>query len=101
MRYLRDRASCDAQGRASLAQNRDAHLVALTGYEYSKGSYILTRNIWVTAVPEVKNKCQGAKGNLALWLRELLGLHPDSEVTHFAVIEVKKDDIFLQPPIRM
>ena len=75
-----------------------AKVVTLTGYEYSKGSYTLTRDLWVTAVPEVKNKCQGVRGDLALWLRELLGLHPDSQVKHFVVIEVKKDDIFRPTP---
>jgi hypothetical protein len=45
-------------------------------------------------VPEVKNKCQTARGDLELWLRQLLGLHPNKQVTHFVVMEVKKGDIF-------
>ena len=69
-------------------------VVTLTGYNYAKGSNTLSRDVWVTAVPEVRDKCQGVRGDLAMWLRELLGLHPDSNVTHFVLIEVKKGDIF-------
>ena len=69
-------------------------VVTLTSYQYSKGPTTLGRDVWVTAVPEVKDKCQGVRGDLAMWLRQLLGLHPDSSVTHFVVIEVKRADIF-------
>jgi hypothetical protein len=71
-----------------------AKVVTLTAAQYSKGSYKLPDDVWVTAAPEVKNKCQGVGGNLPMWLRQLLGLHPNTEVTHFVVMEVKKGDIF-------
>lgn len=71
-----------------------AKVVTLTAAQYSKGSYQLPDDVWVTATPEVRNKCQGVAGNLALWLRQLLGLHPNTAVTCFVVMEVKQGDIF-------
>ena len=71
-----------------------AKVVTLTAAQYSKGSHQLPNDVWVTAVPEVKNKCQGVGGDLAMWLRQLHGLHPNTKMTHFVVMEVKGDDIF-------
>jgi hypothetical protein len=71
----------------------------LTGDPYVTGSQRLHKEVWVTGAPEVKTKCEKAMKRLkprqlALFLRELLGLHPDTPVTHFVTFTVRRDDVF-------
>src|SRR5438874_152470 len=56
-----------------------------------------THEIWVTAVPELRDKCgqpEFARGNLAMRLRQLLGLTPTSAVIAFVEFWVTPDQIF-------
>lgn len=54
--------------------------------------------IWVTAVPEVQTICRGFSGDVALQLRQLLGLPPDADVPRFLVLRAKASDIFRPSP---
>src|ERR1044072_8870651 len=63
---------------------RTATVVSLTNYPYAVGTTTLPVSpkpiyLWVTAVPEVKNICQGFTSDLKLRLQQLLGLHPGTE----------------------
>ena len=70
-------------------------MVTLTDWNYPLGRQTLTRDIWVTAVPEVQKKCRSFKEkDLALRLRQLLGLQPEASVTNFVTMEVTENDIF-------
>jgi hypothetical protein len=76
-----------------------ARVVTLTGDIYPKaGPRKLRRDVWVTAVPEVRDRCKGVEKDLAVFLRQLLGLHPNARFTHFVVMDVKKADIFRPAP---
>lgn len=76
-----------------------ARVAQLTDYDgYHPGANTLGRDIWVTAVPEVRTKCLGVRGDLALWLRMLLGLHPDTAVKHFVVMDIRREDVFRPSP---
>jgi hypothetical protein len=54
--------------------------------------------IWVTAVPEVQTICRGFTGDVALQLRQLLGLPPDADVPRFLVLRAKASDLFRPSP---
>jgi hypothetical protein len=69
-------------------------VVTLTSFDYQLGQTTLPVYVWVTEVPEVHDTCQGFSGDLALRLRQLLGLHPGSQFTSFVVMTVKAGDIF-------
>jgi len=70
-------------------------VVTLTDWNYPEGRQTLTRAIWVTAVPEVQNKCRSFKDkDLAMRLRQLLGLQPDAPVVRFVTMTVEQRDIF-------
>jgi len=71
-------------------------VVTLTNYNgYKTGvENTLTRDVWVTAVPEVKNLCQTFSGDIEMRLRQLLGLHPNQKFEKFVTMEVKRDDVF-------
>ena len=56
-----------------------------------------THDIWVTAVPELRNRCAQsdfARGNLAMRLRQILGLTPASTVKAFVDIWVAPTQMF-------
>src|SRR5437660_614584 len=72
-----------------------ATVVTLTDYAYPEGRQTLTRAIWVTVAPEVQNKCKTFKEkDLALRLRQLLGLQPDAPVVRFVIMSVDERDVF-------
>jgi len=76
-----------------------ATVVTLTGYDYPLGQQTLSRYIWVTAVPEVQQKCQKfSSGELDLSLRELLGLQPEAKIGSFVAMTVRAGDIFRPSP---
>lgn len=54
--------------------------------------------IWVTIVPEVQTICRTFTGDVALQLRELLGLPPDADVPRFLILRAKASDIFRPSP---
>lgn len=60
-----------------------------------------SREIWVTAVPELKMFCESNeidKNNVTLRLEQLLGLPPNSGKSLFVEIWVKPDDLFRPSP---
>lgn len=76
-------------------QTDTVRVATVTDYDgYHLGENTLGREIWVTAVPEVRIRCMGVPGDLALFLRMLLGLHPDAPVKHFVLFDVHEGDIF-------
>ncbi|HLJ28875.1 MAG TPA: hypothetical protein VKY85_19350 [Candidatus Angelobacter sp.] len=74
-------------------------VVTLTGYDYPMGSQSLSRNIWVTAVPEVQQKCQAfTDPDLELRLRQLLGLQPNAKIGNFVTMTINWKDVFRPAP---
>jgi hypothetical protein len=56
------------------------------------------QGIWVTMVPEVQTICRAFTGDVALQLRELLGLRPDDDVPRFLILQAKASEIFRPSP---
>ena len=70
-------------------------VVTLTNYAYPAGVQTLSRAVWVTAVPEVQEKCSKfSDQDLALRLRQLIGLQPDAKFQYFVTMTVKSSDVF-------
>ena len=70
-------------------------VVTLTNYDYPSGVQSLSRAVWVTAVPEVQEKCSKfSDPDLGLRLRQLIGLQPDAKFQYFATKTVRSSDIF-------
>jgi hypothetical protein len=81
------------------ASTMTTSVVTLTGYNYPQGQQTLSRYIWVTAVPEVQQKCEKfASEDLELSLRELLGLQPNAKIGNFVTMTVRAGDIFRPSP---
>lgn len=61
------------------------HVVTLTTWNYAPGEQTLDRDVWVTAVPEVRDSCNSwrEETDLVMRLRQLLGLRPGDSVAHF------------------
>jgi hypothetical protein len=72
------------------------------GYDDFVGNSVkLSRDVWVTVVPEVKTFCCGrhiAPKSVSLRLKQLLGLPPDDEKTKFVEMWVVPDDLFRPSP---
>lgn len=74
-------------------------VVTLTSHEYEVGKQKVDRDVWVTAVPEVQEKCQSFPDpDLELRLRQLLGLQPDAKVRYFVTMTANWNDIFRPSP---
>jgi len=72
-----------------------ARVVTLTSFGYELGrTKPLQVDVWVTAVPEVQQACQAFTGDLALRLKQFLGLPPNQQFTNFVMLTVKEGDIF-------
>ena len=70
-------------------------VVTLTNYDYPMGEQSLSRAVWVTAVPEVQEKCRKfSDPDLALRLRQLIGLQPDAKFQYFVTMTVRSSDVF-------
>jgi hypothetical protein len=81
------------------ASTMTTSVVTLTGYNYPQGQQTLSRYIWVTAVPEIQQKCEKfASEDLELSLRELLGLQPNAKIGNFVTMTVRAGDIFRPSP---
>jgi hypothetical protein len=74
--------------------SKSVSVVTLTSYDYQLGKTTVSRDVWVTAVPEVQQTCRGFSGDLELRLRQFFGLHPNATFTTFVVMKVKAGDIF-------
>jgi len=53
---------------------------------------------WVTIVPELLTICRQFTGNVALQVREVLGLPPDHEIPTIVVMKVQSTDLFRPTP---
>ena len=80
------------------AQNAMLLVVTWTnynGYDDKIGQSLqLSREVWVTTAPEIKNFCKKLNGNRALRLEQLLGLPANAGKTKFVEMWVKPGDLF-------
>lgn len=70
------------------------------GYDAHLGDTLsLERDVWVTAVPQLRDFCRRFRGRqLVLRLEQLLGLPPHSGKTRFVEMWVDPDDLFRPAP---
>jgi hypothetical protein len=54
--------------------------------------------MWVTGVPEVQAICRAFRGDVAMQVRELLGLPPDADTPRVLVLKVAISDVFRPSP---
>lgn len=60
---------------------------------------IQTRPVWVSVVPEVKERCKTFPSEvLAMRLRQILGLQPKDTVAYFITLKVRAVDLFRPTP---
>jgi hypothetical protein len=76
-----------------------ALVTTLTGDRYATGGQTLEEEVWVSGVPEIRRLCRRAARRLEgpqlkLFLRQLLGLHPNSYVRRFVTFEVARPNVF-------
>lgn len=65
------------------------------GYDNQVGKpYTMSREVWVTTVPEVKNFCKQNSVRNALRLEQLLGLPPNNGKTKFVEMWVRPADLY-------
>ncbi len=65
------------------------------GYDNKIGQSVeLSREVWVTTAPEVKNFCKRMSGGRLLRLEQLLGLPANAGKTKFVEMWVKPGDLF-------
>ena len=68
-----------------------ATVVTLTDYDYLLGQQSVTHYVWVTAVPEVQQKCKAfTESDLDLRLKQLLGLRPDAKLKCFVTPHARR-----------
>jgi len=80
--------------------NGNVLVVTLTSKDGEVGATLPvgTYGAWVTGVPEVQTICRAFHGDVAMQLRELLGLPPDADTTRFIVLTVAASDLFRPTP---
>lgn len=72
-----------------------ATVVTITDWNgYQKGSMTLTREVWVTPDTEVQNLCKNFSGDIMLRLKQLLGLHPRTNISYAVRMTVRRADVF-------
>ncbi|MEI6757798.1 MAG: hypothetical protein FDX18_01755 [Chlorobium sp.] len=65
------------------------------GYDDKVGQPVgLSREVWVTTVPELRNFCKNLKENRSLRLEQLLGLPPNAGKTKLVEMWVRPGDLF-------
>ncbi|MFH1740313.1 MAG: hypothetical protein ABIH23_14995 [bacterium] len=87
----------DAMVGKTIKMDKFLHINAKT----AMGIYETSRDIWVTAVPELQNFCtlhRLARQDLVLRLEQLLGLPPHNGKTRFVEFWVDPDDLFRPSP---
>ena len=57
-----------------------------------------SHGMWVTSAPEVQTICRGFRGDVAMQLRQLLGLPPDADTPRVLVLQVGAGDLFRPAP---
>ncbi len=81
-------AVADAEGRVRVATYTN-----WAGY-HADSTQTLSRDVWVTLVPEVRDSCAGAGAETTLRLEQLLGLPPGAGYDRFAEMSVRLEDLF-------
>ena len=80
------------------AQNAMLLVVTWTdynGYDDKIGQSVqISREVWVTTAPEIKDFCKKLTGNRSLRLEQLLGLPPKAGKTKFVEMWVKPGNLF-------
>ena len=72
---------------------------AYDGYDDKLGQAVdLTREMWVTTVPEAKNFCKKHANTSVLRLEQLFGLPPNAGKTKFVELWVKPSDLLRPSP---
>jgi hypothetical protein len=80
-----------------LAVAPDGSVEVATATKYNVTSPLYGET-WVTIVPELLNSCRQFTGDVALQVRELLGLPPNHEIPMIFVMKVQPADIFRPAP---
>jgi hypothetical protein len=79
-------------------QNEFLRVVTWTnydGYDDKIGQSVkVSREIWVTTVPELQNFCREQTGDRTLRMEQLLGLPPNTGKTRLVEMWVRPDDLF-------
>jgi hypothetical protein len=70
-----------------------ASVTTLTSDRYRVGTTTLAGDVWVTGEGEVRRRCR-CRRRPARFLRQLLGLHPDTPIRHFVTLSVSRADVF-------
>lgn len=80
--------------------NGEVVVVTLKGewVKWENGPMQAERDIWVTVVPEVQERCRAFTGDKPMRLRQLLGLTPTQNVTWFYTIRANAKDLFRPTP---
>jgi hypothetical protein len=75
-------------------------VVSLRGSALTKGTMTTDREMWVTGVPEVRDRCRTFDGDLLARLHQLLGLTPvtPGETAYFSTMRVRVSDLFRPAP---
>ena len=72
-----------------------ANVVTITGRTgYRKGRMTLKQEVWVTPDTEVKSVCKNFTGDVALRLKQLLGLPPGTNIAHAVRMSIRQADVF-------
>jgi hypothetical protein len=80
-----------------LAIGADGTVEVATATKYPVTSP-LYGDTWVTLVPELWNACRQFTGDVAMQVRELLGVPPDHQIPTIVVMKVQPSDIFRPTP---
>jgi hypothetical protein len=76
-------------------------VVTWTNYAYQLGPTTLGKTVWVTLVPEVRERCTSLAtepAGLTLRLQQLLGLPPTAHYGQFVEMTVARQDVFRPCP---
>lgn len=79
----------------TVAPDGTVRVVTATKYTVTSPLY---GDTWVTVVPETRTICRGWTGDIAMEMRELLGLPPDKPIPNVVEMTVKASDIFRPTP---
>jgi hypothetical protein len=78
-----------------VAADGTVEVVTATKYDVTSPLY---GDTWVTIVPELQTICRHFTGDVAMQVRELLGLPPDHQIPNAVVMKVRSTDIFRPTP---
>lgn len=79
----------------TVATDGTVQVVTATKHDVTSPLY---GDTWVTIVPELQNICRHFTGDVAMQVRELLGLPPDHQIPYAVVMKVRPIDIFRPTP---